>query len=68
MCEKKKKFKKTFHRMKQCLNKRGGPTGRWKDRVEVYMCERNTSSGGGLEQAKREEMSGRGEVEALLPW
>ncbi len=35
-------------------NSRGRPLGRWRDRVKEYMCERGATSGGGLDQARRE--------------
>ncbi len=33
---------------------RGGPPGRWRDRVKENMCERGATWGGGLDQTKRE--------------
>ena len=35
-------------------NRRGRPPGRWRDRVKEYMCERGTTRGRVLEQAKME--------------
>ncbi len=35
-------------------NCRGRPPGRWRDRVKEYMCERDATRRGGLDQAKRE--------------
>ncbi len=33
-------------------SRRAKPLGRWKDRVKEYVCERNASRGGVLEQAR----------------
>ncbi len=33
---------------------RGRPPGRWRDRVEEYMCESGATRGGGLDQARIE--------------
>ncbi len=35
-------------------NGRGNPPGRWRDRVNEYMCERGATRGGRVDQAKRE--------------
>ncbi len=35
-------------------NSRRRPLGRWRDRVEEYMCERGATRGEGLDQARQE--------------
>ncbi len=35
-------------------NSRRRPSGRWRDRVKEYMCDRGATRGGRLDQVKRE--------------
>ncbi len=37
-------------------NSRRRPPGRWRDRVNEYMCERDTTRRGELDQAKKEHL------------
>ncbi len=49
-------------------SRRGRPLGKWNDRLKKYMSGRGATRRGGLEQAMRECVFGKGEVEAPLPW